>query len=130
MQLVDDEILEVLRGLSPAGVFAGPELILGNQGLLLDPGVVKVFGELIGIGNHGTTYDSVEIQIRTRIVCTAWIGSSTAHLVARENVDLVSRLTLLVGDPVHVEAIEIGVEIGQSRRCRKVGLENAAAFGR
>ncbi len=90
-----------------AGVFTRPEIFLWNQRLLFNPRVVEVLGHLIWIGNDRTTHDSVEIEIGTCVVRSSRIGSPTAHLVTRKNIDLICLRTLLVGDPVHVEAIEV-----------------------
>src|SRR5260370_1273399 len=59
-------------------------------------------------------------------MCAPWIGSTTAHLVAGENIDLVGGRALLIRNSVHVESIHVIAEVGERRRFCDVAFPNAA----
>ncbi len=63
----------------------------------------------IGIGDHRTTYDAVEIQHKSLHNAAPFgIVISASHLVTGEDIHLVGfRAVLLVLDPVHVQAIHV-----------------------
>ena len=56
----------------------------------------------------------------------ARIGVATTHLIARENVDVLCRRALFIGDPVHIQAIQTIIEVGQRRSGCDICFPNAA----